>query len=696
MSSRRDYAEKRKNMLKLVPYPKKIDVSTENFFQKPTYADENLLSFCQRAEREVVFEKDTALALQGYRLRISENQITVFYADEDGKFYALVTLKQYFDNFAKNVPCADIEDQPILRRRGVQLCLGQFDFRPKDKWMEKFLADMAYVKINEVVLYLEWNFSVSGVPLFSHGITVEQMLRWEKTAEKYRITLIPAVNILGHSDDLLAYEALSEIAESPTALCPSKNGTFLLAEKVIEDLCKLKSPIVHLGGDEVGAFGKCNDCKEKFAQKGKLGLYLEYFTRLNELLLKKGKKMALWSDQILMLMDGARFWIGCDVGVQYREQDTASLLALKDNLVVFDWWYVGANDDACNFFEKYGIEYTACGSTYGYISNGVYPDQYKNLYNYFSYAAKHGCQGVLVTDWMSVNGANPEQLGLLYAVGAAFGWSGAENGFTKTQTFEEFARAYSYLRYGVQSDALIRFWEFCGNFDGELLSCLPEKCRGWALRYDVFFNHNPLRLFVEERETFESALPTYTQALEKAETIFQTVKQEQNGKDEYFAFLETPLVVHRFIAAKLTTLSKAFTVYRAAAVKQLKGEEFKDELENCVQILSTFVKEYDEPVQSAKTLLERIGCEDTTELRILLQKENFTKLIAFIGGLKDGRRLLPSVLSISEYLFGLYEGGVYAPLLYEWAKDGKYATCKDLTKCYFAKIFRAEEIRTDI
>ena len=44
---------------------------------------------------------------------------------------------QYFENFETQAPCAVIEDEPKVKRRGVQLCLGQFDFRPKDVWMKR-------------------------------------------------------------------------------------------------------------------------------------------------------------------------------------------------------------------------------------------------------------------------------------------------------------------------------------------------------------------------------------------------------------------------------------------------------------------------------------------------------------------------------------------------------------------------------
>ena len=679
----------------LVPYPAKLKQKQGIYRDRPAAPPEEGVSDWLPTEGPATrFERVAGLPPQGYRLEVNEAGATIRYSDEDGKYYGAVTLGQLEEQFGDALPFLEIEDAPVTLWRGVQLCFGQFDLRWNEDWLKKFVRDMARVKVNAIVLYLEWNFQTPDLPFSENGVTIGQLKAFERLAKRYRITVVPAVNLLGHSSEILDCEAAAELGESDSALCPSHAGTLRLAERVVEALCELESPLIHVGGDEVGAYGKCPDCAKKFAEKGKLGIFLEYFGKINRMLKARGKRMGLWSDQILMLMEDCRFWIGCDREPQFRKQNFDLLSALADNLTVFDWWYEGENDAACDFWKSHGIRFVACGATNGYVSAGADPDQIRNLYNFYGYAQKCGCAGVLTTDWMSVNGTHAELMGVLFAAGAAIGWSGCGGDFTPGQSREEFLLAYSALRYGVKGDALGAYLYAASGFDGALNACLPEPCRGLALRQDVFMNHNPLRFYLERKGEWDRQ--AHRNALSCAEKLFEKAKSASDGREPCFDFLALPLLVHRFESRKAEVLDRALPLYRTAAKQQISGLSFEKTLAECAEILKEFIPAYEEPIDFCVAQRDFLGNDPDAEKRVRLQRENWIRFAEFVRGLADNRRVLPAVKSISEHLFDVCGNELYGSRSADWLRDGCYTMCLPVAKSYFCKNFRAEALRKDL
>ncbi len=62
----------------------------------------------------------------GYKLICEDSGITIHASNACGASYALNTLSQIIDHFGMLIPCFEIKDQPILKRRGFMLDVSRW------------------------------------------------------------------------------------------------------------------------------------------------------------------------------------------------------------------------------------------------------------------------------------------------------------------------------------------------------------------------------------------------------------------------------------------------------------------------------------------------------------------------------------------------------------------------------------------
>ena len=108
-----------------------------------------------------------------YKITLKEGETAIVAADEDGAYYASVTL----DNIKRNVggttvPCAVVEDWPDLPYRGLMLDVSR-NFTTKDNVL-KLIDLLAHYKVNRLHLHFGddegWRVEIDGLPeLTSYG-----------------------------------------------------------------------------------------------------------------------------------------------------------------------------------------------------------------------------------------------------------------------------------------------------------------------------------------------------------------------------------------------------------------------------------------------------------------------------------------------------------------------------------------------
>lgn len=285
---------------------------------------------------------DPAIPAEGYRLRIGKKKIDIASSDEAGTFYALQTLLQLADHYATEgaIPAMTIEDAPRFPYRGLMLDVSRH-FRDKE-FIKRQLDLMARYKLNRFHWHLTdgagWRIQIDRYPELTDIAAWRPYIDWAgwhsggrhycrqdapganggyytkedirevvDYARQLHITVIPEIEMPGHSEEVLAvYPDLSCTKRPYTSsdFCIGNERTFEFLTNVLDEVIELfPSEYIHIGGDEASkqAWRTCTACQKRMQDEGlqsidELQSYL--IRRIERHLNARGRKLLGW-DEIL-------------------------------------------------------------------------------------------------------------------------------------------------------------------------------------------------------------------------------------------------------------------------------------------------------------------------------------------------------------------------------------------------------------
>ena len=286
-----------------------------------------------RAFTQAVKKLDPAIKEEAYRLTLTDKGYRIEAMTEIGVIRAKSTLSQ----LGEGAPACVIFDYPRFTYRGFMLDISRH-FRTKD-FIIKQIEALATLKINVLHLHLtdaagwriqidryprltsqaawrvgetwqEWcdrgyRYSTEGAPdAYGGYLTKDDVREILAAADKYAITVIPEIEMPGHSQEVV--RAYPEVGCYPTSddLCPGKEATFEFLEGVLDEIIDLfPSHYIHIGGDEAGKadWHNCPDCQARMKAEGlssveELQSYL--VRRIETYLRSRGRDLIGW-DEIL-------------------------------------------------------------------------------------------------------------------------------------------------------------------------------------------------------------------------------------------------------------------------------------------------------------------------------------------------------------------------------------------------------------
>ncbi|MBR2301917.1 MAG: beta-N-acetylhexosaminidase, partial [Bacteroidaceae bacterium] len=277
---------------------------------------------------------------EAYKLTITPARITVKADSEAGAFYAIQTILQMSEGGAKReLQCCIVNDSPRFPYRGLLFDVSRH-FRSKEFLMKQMDA-MALMKLNKMHLHMTngagWRIEIERYPrlteyaawrpyrawldwandtrycesnyptAYGGYYTKEDIREILKYAEERHITVIPDIEMPGHSEEVLAaYPELSCSGEpyKNSDYCIGKEETFTFLENVLSEVIELfPSEYIHIGGDEAVKQGwkNCPHCNRRMQENGlkdvdELQSYLIH--RIEKFVNSKGRKIIGW-DEIL-------------------------------------------------------------------------------------------------------------------------------------------------------------------------------------------------------------------------------------------------------------------------------------------------------------------------------------------------------------------------------------------------------------
>uniref|UniRef100_UPI004055E6B1 beta-N-acetylhexosaminidase n=1 Tax=Alistipes sp. TaxID=1872444 RepID=UPI004055E6B1 len=288
---------------------------------------------------EIAEIADMRYATEGYVMDITTQGVTIKATTAAGLYYGLQSLKQIYDATGKFV-CCHVADAPRFGYRGVLIDISRH-FRTKEFLMRQ-IDQMAAVKMNRLHLHLTdaagWRLEVESYPRLTSYAAWRTPDTWKEwwygdrrhvdegtegayggyltkaearelvayAADRY-ITIIPEIEMPGHSDEVLAaYPELrcTQLPERQGDLCIGKEATFEMMQAILDEVIEIfPSEYIHIGGDEAGksSWKECDDCRRRMEEEGlesvdELQSYMIH--RIEEYLNARGRQIIGW-DEIL-------------------------------------------------------------------------------------------------------------------------------------------------------------------------------------------------------------------------------------------------------------------------------------------------------------------------------------------------------------------------------------------------------------
>ena len=291
---------------------------------------------------------EEGMAKEGYELNIDKKLISIKSTDVAGCFYGIQTLLQTLPaetatNVALIVPTGVVKDYPEFGYRGAMLDVARHFFSVDE--VKTLIDHLALYKINFLHLHLSddqgWRIEIKSWPKLTEiggslevgggkggFYTQEQYTELVKYAQDQQITIVPEIDMPGHTNAALAsYAELNcdgkarelytgtEVGFS--TLCTDKEVTYQFVDDVIKELAALTpGPYIHIGGDESHVTAHDD--------------YVYFVNRVQKIVAKYDKKIIGW-DEIANAtpVEGAtvQFWADVENTTMGVEKGTQVLMS---------------------------------------------------------------------------------------------------------------------------------------------------------------------------------------------------------------------------------------------------------------------------------------------------------------------------------------------------------------------------------
>lgn len=306
---------------------------------------------------------------ESYELTVTDNGIVIKSAGKAGLFYGLQSLTQMSLHYDMDIPKVQIKDRPRFEYRGVLLDPSRY-FLTTD-FIKKQLDMMAYFKLNRLHWHLTddcgWRIEIKKYPELTEKTayfpyksqedwwlggmrfcskdapdavggyyTQEEVREIVEYARKLNITVVPEVDIPGHSGSLIQVHPELSCPEWRTnVLCPGNENVYKFMEDIFLEIMELfPSELIHVGCDEVSKdmWKKCHLCQAKMKEENigtveELQSYM--MQRFDTFFTKHNRRLVGWNEMLQGgLADGAvvMSWTGVDGGIQAAKQGKNAIM----------------------------------------------------------------------------------------------------------------------------------------------------------------------------------------------------------------------------------------------------------------------------------------------------------------------------------------------------------------------------------
>ncbi|MFJ8025602.1 family 20 glycosylhydrolase [Streptomyces sp. NPDC096311] len=246
------------------------------------------------------------LGTEGYELRAGKS-LLVTAAAETGAFYGTRTLLQLLAQ-SDRVPAGSTVDVPQYKERGVGVCACYVHI--STAWLENLVRDMAYHKLNQLLLELKVKSDAHPEANAWGYYTKDEIRRLVALGKKYHVEIIPEINSPGHMDPWIQNRPDLQLTDAdgvkqPARLDITQDAAFTYYTSLIDEYAQVfTSGSWHMGADEymlgsdfakypqILAYARASYGANATPQDA----FIDFVNRVQAYAAAKGKKLRIWND----------------------------------------------------------------------------------------------------------------------------------------------------------------------------------------------------------------------------------------------------------------------------------------------------------------------------------------------------------------------------------------------------------------
>ncbi|MYW63296.1 family 20 glycosylhydrolase [Streptomyces sp. SID8379] len=251
-------------------------------------------------------DESRQLGAEGYELT-SGKRLEITGAAETGAFYGTRTLLQLLAQ-DDEIAAGHTVDVPRYKERGVGVCACYVHI--STDWLENLVRDMAYHKLNQLLLELKVKSDAHPEANSWGYYTRSEIRRLVALGEKYHVTIVPEINSPGHIDPWIENRPDLQLVDTdgkaqPSRLDITEPEAFGYYKSLIDEYGEVfPAKWWHMGADEymLGSdFAKyphvLEYAKAKYGENATpQDAFIDFVNRVEAYAASKGKRLRIWND----------------------------------------------------------------------------------------------------------------------------------------------------------------------------------------------------------------------------------------------------------------------------------------------------------------------------------------------------------------------------------------------------------------
>lgn len=221
------------------------------------------------------------------------------------------------------------------------------------------LAKAFLLGADTVVLYVEDVYELKDEPYFGYlrgRYTLEEMKKFAEWAKIYGIELIPAIQTLGHMEQLLKWDPYGYVKDIENVLLADSEDTYKLIEKMLDFWQEALNPKrIHIGMDEAHGMGR-GAYFDKHGKVDRFEIFTKHLNRVASMVKNRGIKPMMWSDMYYRMGNPTHDYFCTETVIPESAKK-----GIPDNVEMWYWDYYSTEVD---FYEKMlDINSSLCSDT---------------------------------------------------------------------------------------------------------------------------------------------------------------------------------------------------------------------------------------------------------------------------------------------------------------------------------------------